>query len=1372
PKNTYLKARNERRQEEFVKSRYRLALLQALRGLAYQDAGDPKSAVNGYAESLHILYGGDTVPKESVDKAGLENYIAMALQELESYDQSNLAATMAAKSADDAGLDRLDFRFQPQTLGGRLLGLLIGYGEDFSVIGEGRTPFGLSPLRQYELSLGIRFSNAMKQGDLDQATQVLAKRIQVFKKNDGDVRLGREGQIYSLNQRAEIELNQGKYEDAFNDYRKAAEVAYSTGFLNSYRTNFHNSYIALFNEVESKNTTNLKAIQKRMRQGLSDLIDFRDDYRQALKDAYINERITEDPEYSYSSEKDGPIIEKNAQRDLADFSAIEGLVAYYLVVLQKRANTDVDDDLLNQAEQRLRSAADADGDSTTLLGIRSRLNLARVLLEKGNFEELNIYLDKIQEETFEFNAMVERFEYYRLKADSLWQQSKYRPALTELTQADQLIKENPYLLSLIADRLDSTYQRLAELQLLVDKPIQAIETLEDLRKIKIQLEFYLFALDLPNQDATELHKIVRLSRQSLRRLTLEETELRLARKDTNLVVTEMNKLRQQLIRYEAELKKSVPYLADFVSRSKFVLPSKNDPQQYLRLIVTTDKDHCIRFYQGKIADLNVSDCSISNDTRSVVVTDIESIVKGSLSTLLNRLGDRRVLRTTFRDTSAVFIDDQQMDNYQLNIFNIKKTGPSGRFNFTTIDSLTDSHIFARHDNQTFSPLSYLKQLNSIALAEVKTPFDVSNLKISRDELPEFRRWWNGMNYSYEVFRASHGGIFLLFNKSYDVRPETFGVKNTLVFGTQGFDRTALEPYLIEKSNTELRQGLSVLQTNRTKALGNFMLADSFIEGLPDEQNIGSKARLYLARSLILIEPDKGNEYFENELKAETRRLDRYALYRSWIRGLATVRRFKEALSIYSRSLIEFPEQETKKTNEKAILEFLNELDKPSPSAALNRTDSLLLLLQSEKSFIPVAADLLYQHGNLNIAESLLQSQNLSTDSAVVRARVMLEQALLRGSGIDAALLNATQLLIPDKDFDLALILNGYQRRWEYQTDLLQLLSSQMSHSALDQRRLIYRQLRTRIESNESGLESLTCIIRRPSRSLNFNLNLNSLASTISTSISTSLIGLKDLLQPLSETKQVEACGELTETEQLLQFRMALDSLSFDGHNQVESVVQELINVAKTKSTSRAGLYSLIAAQSFLLDERPVEANKFFIQYNDLMAGYQLSSAYSNTEVFVGVWLQALGYKIPEEIKHRAKQDQFGILLSQAIMPFATAAKLTPEMLFQFSTVTDREPFTWRDKKLGMFLLKNKAQQQNLSNLYFDIIIAQKRFQQRRKDWGNTIGLSIRFQQSIPDGQSLMVLDDSGVDFRRIEVTKSTITLVNTGVASASLRSRL
>lgn len=1373
-KNTYLKARNDRRQSEFLKSRYRLALLQALRGLAFHDAGDSKNAVNSYAESLHILYSGDVILKESIDKAGLENYIAMALQELENYDQSNLVATIAAQSAEDAGLDRFDFRFQPQTLGGRVLGLLIGYGEDFSVIGEGRTPFGFSPLRQYELSLGIRFSNAMKQGDLEQATEVLAKRIQIFKKKDNDVRLGREGQIYSLNQMAEIELSQGQYRLAFDNYRKAADEAYSAGLLNSYRTNFHNSYMVLFSEAQSTNWAMLStsSIQKRMKHGLSDLIDFRDDYGKALKEAYIKERLTEDSEYSFSEEKDQPIIEKTVARDLADFSAIEGLVSYYLYILQNRSNSTVDGNLLDQAEQRLRSATDIDKGVTTLLAIRSRLNLSRILLEKRDFDELKICLDKIDEETFEFNAIPERFEYYHLKADFLWQQSMYQQALAELLQADSLIKNHLYLLPLIADRLDSTYERISELQLHLNRPLQAVAYLEDLRQLKLQLEFYRFALEFSNKEATELHRIVRMNRRSLRRLQLEETELRLSRKDTNLILKEIAKQRQILASYEVNLKQAVPHLADFITLSKFIPPVKSDPQQYLRLIKTSQKSHCIRFFQGEIFDSNFEDCSFSKETRSVIVADVGSVIDGSLNKLLKQVGSRRVLRTTLRDFSAVYIDDPRFDNSGLNIFNIKRTGPAVDLNYISIASVTDSHIFERRQNQAFSPLSYLRQPHFSALAEIQSPFDISNIVVDNDQIAELRRWWIGMNYAYDVFRAFGGGIFLLHNKPYTLEPEEFGVHNTIAFGTQGFDRKALEPYLIEKSNQALRNGLAKLQSDRVAALNQFMLADSYLEGLDNEPQLGSKARVYLARSLTLLNPDQGNQYFENQLKIEKGRLERYALYRSWISSLAANRRFKEALSIYSLSLAEFPEQETKKANEKAILNFLNELNQVNPSASINQIEVLMLLLQSEKSFKPVAADLLYQHGNLTAAESILSDQSLSSDNMVTRARVMIEQALLKGDGIDESLSYLSQLPLSTEDFDLTLILNSYQKRWEYQNSLLQLVSPQMSHSALDQRRLLYRQLRSRIELNESGLESLTCIVRRPSKSLNYNLNLNSLVSSISNSISTSWVGLKDLLQPLSETKEIQACGELTETEQLLQFRMALDSISFDGHGQVESVIQELINVVKRKSTLRAGLYSLIAAEAFLLDERVDEANKFFIQYSDLMTDLQPSATYSQTEAFVTIWLHAFGVKVPELFMKRSIKNQFGDSLFQAIQPFSNAKNLKPEMLLQFSTIIDRQPFTWRDKKLGLILLKKRAEQQNLPKLYFDLIVAQKRFLQRRKDWGFTAGLSNQFQQKIPAEQSLFVLDDSGIEFRRIEITKSQFNLVNSGIASASLRSRL
>lgn len=1342
PDNAYLKARSERKQAELVQSRYRLAFAQSLRGLAHQDSGNARKAIQAYSDALQILYGREPFPAQGMDRAGLENYIALAFQDLEDFERSDLAAAEAEESSKRQGLTRNDDRFQPQTVGGRILGLLLGYGEDFSVIGNGRTPYGFSPLRQFELSLGIRFRNYMRQGDLDRAGEILARRIEVFNKLDGDVRLGIEGQIYAFNQRAGIALNQREYDKAFEDYRSASDAALSAGMLDSFRRNFRNSYIVLFQQFEA--TDGDPALNRRMQSALKDLVAFRQSYRKALKSAYIQQRETEDPEFEYTESRDDPVLEKTMVRDLSDFSAIEGLLAFYLHRQMKRAGKPDDRNMLLIAEERLNQASSADAFAPTLAGIRTRLNLARVLVEKGDRTNFEPLLERIQEETFEFHAIPERFEYFRICSDVAAMDGRLDEALQHLNNARALLVEFPFILPLVAERIHPLFERMAELEIRLGRPQKALVILEQARLYGLQIEFYRYPLNFLRRDSTEIHRILRESRAKLRSLLAEETRLRLQRRNPTEVVRMRQEERKRHDIMQKEMLLSEPSLRDFIVAGPQALPSWQDRKQYVRLFSTPSSRYCIRVF-GRVttASPDVDSCGLVV-APTVIIADWRSAINGMLTATLQRVGPERVLRTTMSDSSSVMIRSVSDIAKGYRFFNIRSTGPAAHDNVLRIGDVPASHFFARRSGKVFSAADWISQDRRAALALIPSRFD-GLLPTAEEDSEVFRRWWAGMIFSYEVFRSTGGGIFLVHGKNPPTDPSLFGKEDSLAFGTQGFDRSALQEYLIASHREAMRRGLTSVKDDRRIALREFELADSLLEGLPEEQSIGAKNRVYLARSLIVVRPDEGEAFFKKLLSAEKQRLERYALYRSYIGGLATIGRYQKALEVYEESLREFPEQRERKQSEKVVLEYLNGLNRAEPSGLIvNNPAGLYDLFKNDRSLVEAGVQLLYRHGSFDLAGSLI---TMAGSESGLRPRIALESALLRGEGIDEAIALIEKSNLTENDTDLNLILSAYRGRWKYVEDLLDGLAGSVGRSLFEQRRLLLRQLRQRMEEGRTGLDSLTCLQGPPGTSR--------------------LLDFVPFRDKTSDRKS--ACSLLSQTEQLLQLRMALDSIPFDGNDQVKTILHQMIDGAKVHSTRRASLFALLAAKAYLLDRRPALAAEFLNLHASLSGGHPVPASLAETQAFTTLWLTALGWKTPVKQLEYAMQTGYGASLFNSVAP-VVASPLISSVLPAMRDALNRPAFSAEDSLLGLYLLEEKAVKAGDAELLFDLLIAQKRMQQGR-DW-NIPPVAKELRRRIPPEQQLTVLHDSGTVFRLLRITSDGITMMTLPGSSVSLRSRL
>ena len=194
----YLQHLLELTQKKLRQARSRLALLSATVGFAYWQDAKPKQAVLYYTRADQYI--GDKKEKknglpQNLNRANLLNFMAIAHQETAQLALSDEKARIAEEKAREGGLSRAEGRYQPKTYCGRSLGCFLNFGEDFSVIGKGRNPYGFSRLRQAELATSVQLENMIMRGQLSEASQLIKKQRALFRDEDGDVKHGRIGYL-------------------------------------------------------------------------------------------------------------------------------------------------------------------------------------------------------------------------------------------------------------------------------------------------------------------------------------------------------------------------------------------------------------------------------------------------------------------------------------------------------------------------------------------------------------------------------------------------------------------------------------------------------------------------------------------------------------------------------------------------------------------------------------------------------------------------------------------------------------------------------------------------------------------------------------------------------------------------------------------------------------------------------------------------------------------------------------------------------------------------------------------------------------------------------------------------------------------------
>lgn len=528
----------------------KLALIQAFLGMAHHEAGNFEKASEAYALVHYRLQSLKTREESSITEAAIYNFQALSLQAMGDYNRSSALATEAAAQSEALGLSQDRDPYLPASVMSGILGFFLGYGEDFSVIGEGRTPYGFSALRQHHLSLGIQLENAMLMGNLELAEQLLKKRLAQFAEKEGKLELGRRGAIASHNQKGQLEWMKERYLSASRAFLRAHELALSSGFENSAVVNLKNAFYALFAAWES----NPFLPRERLGQDYTALLEtFKEGYFALSKKQFIDQKKIEELQFEYDAKRDDPVVEAQLKRKLLPFLNIEASLLSYLSV---DVPADTARSRLQTAAQRFReilTLREKSAGTRSIEYFRIQLNLGRLLEALDEPAARDLYLD-LAEATYEFNMPAEAFE--AQAAIARLNRHDFRSAEAAIEKALVLLGQYPEVIQPLSfmDFAIDHYARRGNLK-------KARALLDDRLRIEAHDSILLKPYRSYAFHSPELVQY-RLQLSQLRDTIREESNKRLQRQDPTGTRKKIETLRASLTRLRLRLVDQIPLAVD------------------------------------------------------------------------------------------------------------------------------------------------------------------------------------------------------------------------------------------------------------------------------------------------------------------------------------------------------------------------------------------------------------------------------------------------------------------------------------------------------------------------------------------------------------------------------------------------------------------------------------------------------------------------------------------------------------------------------------------------------------------------------------------------------------------------------------------
>ncbi|MCB1173883.1 MAG: PD40 domain-containing protein [Leptospiraceae bacterium] len=899
-----LKLRREQLGRRLQATRSRLALIAALRGLALWDAGRYQESVIDYRQALDDLFGDDAIEtSHGMNQAALLNFLAMARQGAGQYNQSIEVAAEAARLARDQQMIHPEERYLPNTIGGKMLGCILDYGEDFSVIGEGRNPYGFSPLRQYELSLGIRFQSLVLQGDLDGAAYILRQRGQVFGSLDAKRKQGQSGLIHVLNQSGAQAYQASDFTAAIESFGAARDKAFQTADIDGFRRNYQNMMHTAFARIEhqlyDRSQSGISPADQ-IADWLAESVEFRQQLREKIEQDYITDMQTEYPDYEYDAEAERGVIDQLMLQNASELREIELMLLFYQALLEKRHARNAAD--LQQAMASLRQTqleygriVNAQVQSQSELRhprqFRLKLNLARMALAAANYQGAMQIQREIAESSYEFNLITESFFASVLKAEILYDQSLYQPdqaTAAEIAQsllhARQILIDRPEVFDELRSRLEPFFQLAIEFFNARRDHQQTISFLELEWESRLQVEYFRYPLVFADQAVQVLYDQIRSKRRQLLQLDHDEAALRVARQSVNRIVQQKALLRVQIHTQTAALLETAPLHEPFV-RPRSIASVEPLPvptgKVALRYYYSAGRLHqwCLR---GKSIQYRPLAWSQPNPAllAQAMQTCSSAYPKDQFFIIPDHFVDLKLYQQAWsaHDSRArrplVFVNrgsdlfqgfvrtDTDIQSSYLNLFNVQQMRPAteamqkpGDVQAVSIDLSQNRPLFIQGTNRPFDPRHWLTQEQFTALVYI----DERNrpaLALRQKMLYEFFR----LNGTATVLYSNQDWSAMQPQLAASLGRTTLDTKQGIVFGAAGFNADQLHLTLKARSIARMLVGEALEHKGQyMQALRYYQLAESYQQAIDQTKtvlNFRNKLNLLRLQLKLMIDEDR------------------------------------------------------------------------------------------------------------------------------------------------------------------------------------------------------------------------------------------------------------------------------------------------------------------------------------------------------------------------------------------------------------------------------------------------------------------------------------------------------------------------------------
>ena len=621
-------------ESEFNKSRARLALISAMMGLANWQAGNVKKAIFEYELADFHLSKESYQIGELINRENLINFLALAYQEVGEISKSNsVAKVIEEKYSKEKNLKRDDSKYISSNTCVRIIGCFFNFGEDFSVIGIGRNPYGFDKLRLYELSLGIQLQNNLLKGDLQEADILLKKQRNIFRENDLDVQHGQSGFITNFNQKAFREYEQEHYQEAANIFKIAANQALNFARPSSYINNIANALQSQIYYLDKKlKEKEYNEVISKCKDYIAYISVFKNNYHKLIKNEFTKKRKAEFPGYRFNPEKDGLILIEKIQKDEIPINLIEASIYFiYATTLNEKNSASekkLSDNYFIKAEKLIKYSIEIllqnneEKENIGLL-IHCYYNLAKIQKEIGQLQNAKMYIEKMIDDAYELQLTKEELLghvlLYKIN-EELFQTYKTvnynSQAKIHINKAQNIFIKNSFLYETWQNFEIEIISTLVEYNIQNKNYLKALQFLEYDYSLNLEWEFLRHQLGnnyLRNLKSENKYEQIRKIKHNLlenenlkyKNLTKQENFFGNTNKNESEIYSEkqQSNLIKNLYKFKKEFIKENSNLKYFLSEPfenyEKIKPNLEENQIILRFYKVKNSLYCFKFDKNK-----------------------------------------------------------------------------------------------------------------------------------------------------------------------------------------------------------------------------------------------------------------------------------------------------------------------------------------------------------------------------------------------------------------------------------------------------------------------------------------------------------------------------------------------------------------------------------------------------------------------------------------------------------------------------------------------------------------------------------------------------------------------------------------------------